>query len=82
MTLAGKKLGFLGAGNMGEALIKGLVQTGLVPAGDIAASDARPERLAEMARQYGIRAEPSNLALVRGADVVILAVKPQVMAPV
>src|SRR5512147_2213261 len=82
MTIKGKHVGFLGAGNMGEAMIKGLLQAGLVPVTAIAATDARPERLEEISRRYGIRAVASNPALVRDSDVVILAVKPQVMGAV
>ena len=54
-SLKDKAVGFLGAGNMGEAIIKGLLQTGLVPASSIAATDARADRLQQMASQYGIR---------------------------
>ena len=80
MTIKSKRVGFLGAGNMGEAMIKGLTQAGLVPAASIGATDARADRLDQMARQYGIRAFASNPALVAESDVVILAVKPQIMA--
>jgi pyrroline-5-carboxylate reductase len=82
VSIKDKKVGFLGAGNMGEAMIKGLLQAGLVPAAAIAATDARRERLDQVVRQYGIRAAASNPALVSESDVVILAVKPQVMAAV
>ena len=82
MAIAGKRIGFLGAGNMGEAMIKGLTRAGLVPAASIAATDARPDRLHQIAREYGITAASDNRALVAGADVVILAVKPQVMGAV
>jgi pyrroline-5-carboxylate reductase len=82
MSIQGKTIGFLGAGNMGEALIKGLLHTGLIPPGAILAADARPERLREVEKLYGIQTLPDNPALVKGADVVILAVKPQVIADV
>ena len=81
-SLKDKAVGFLGAGNMGEAIIKGLLQTGLVPASSIAATDARADRLQQMASQYGIRGLQSNRELVAGSDVVILAVKPQIMGAV
>ena len=67
---------------MGEAMIKGLTQAGLVPAASIGATDARADRLDQMTRQYGIRAFANNPALVAESDVIILAVKPQIMAPV
>ncbi len=82
MSIKDKKVAFLGAGNMGEAIIKGLLQTGLVPKASIAATDARADRLQQMVAQYGIRAAASNPALVADSDVVILAVKPQIMSPV
>ena len=82
MSIKDKKVGFLGSGNMGEAIIKGLLQAGLVPAASIAATDARADRLQQMARQYGIRAAASNREMVDEADVVILAVKPQIMGAV
>src|SRR5262245_16415455 len=82
MSIKGKRVGFLGAGNMGEAMIKGLLQAGLVGAPSIAATDVRPERLDQITRQYGIRAAADNQALVRESDVVILAVKPQIMGAV
>jgi pyrroline-5-carboxylate reductase len=82
MSVKGKKVGFVGAGNMGEALIKGLVTANLVPPETIAATDVRAERAEQMARQYGIRAVADNGTLVRDCDVVVLAVKPQIMAPV
>jgi pyrroline-5-carboxylate reductase len=79
MTIKGRTVGFLGAGNMGEALIKGLLAAKLVPADAIFATDVRPERLKELDRQYGIQVAPDNAELVRRADIVILAVKPQIM---
>jgi pyrroline-5-carboxylate reductase len=82
MSIKGKRVAFLGAGNMGEALIKGLTQTGLVPAASITASDPRADHLGEVAKRYGIRAVGDNVALVGGADVIILAVKPQIMGAV
>jgi pyrroline-5-carboxylate reductase len=82
VSIKDKKVGFLGSGNMGEAIIKGLLQAGLVPAASIAATDARLDRLQQMARQYGIRTAASNREMVDEADVVILAVKPQIMGAV
>src|SRR6266852_904867 len=69
----------VGAGNMGEALIKGLLAANLVPAEAIHATDVRLERLKELNRQYGIQISSDNAELIRRADIVILAVKPQIM---
>lgn len=82
MSVKGKKVGFIGSGNMGEALIKGLIEASVVPADAIYASDVRADRLKELDRLYGIQVVPDNAAVVRHADVVILAVKPQILAQV
>jgi len=79
MTIKGRSVGFVGAGNMGEALIKGLLAANLVPAEAIHATDVRLERLKELNRQYGIQISSDNAELIRHADIVILAVKPQIM---
>ena len=55
MTIKGKKIGFVGAGNMGEAMIKGLLAANLVPPDAVYATDVRVERLKEIDRQYKIR---------------------------
>jgi pyrroline-5-carboxylate reductase len=82
MSVKGKRVGFLGGGNMGEALIKGLIAASVVPADLMIASEPRSDRLAELTRRYGVRGAASNVELVREADVVVLAVKPQIMMPV
>ena len=79
MTIKGRSVGFVGAGNMGEALIKGLLAANLVPAEAIHATDVRLERVKELNRQYGIQVASDNAELIRHADIVILAVKPQIM---
>ena len=82
MSVKGKKVGFVGGGNMGEALIRGLVESNLVPGDKILLADVRADRVRQLADQYGLHAVTGNAALVSGADVVVLAVKPQIMAPV
>jgi pyrroline-5-carboxylate reductase len=79
VSLKGKRVGFVGAGNMGEALIKGLVEARVVPPEAIAVTDVRPEPLHDLERRYRIRLFPDNPELVRHSDVVVLAVKPQIM---
>jgi pyrroline-5-carboxylate reductase len=81
-ALAGKKVGFLGGGNMGEALIRGLVRAGLVAPQDLYVTDVRGERLGELARAYGVQTLSDNTELLRRVDVVLLAVKPQILGPV
>jgi pyrroline-5-carboxylate reductase len=76
-----KTIGFLGAGNMAEALIRGLLRGHCVPA-QIIASTPRTERTDELRSRYGIDAMTDNQALVDRADVVVLSVKPQIMRKV
>jgi pyrroline-5-carboxylate reductase len=82
VSVKGKTIGFVGSGAMGEALIKGIVEATLVAPDAILAFDVRAERLTELSQRYGIRPAKSNAEVVRGADVVILAVKPQIMGSV
>jgi pyrroline-5-carboxylate reductase len=74
-----KRLGFLGAGNMAAALIKGLLHGQVVPAQAIVASDVKAERLEQLRAAHGIRTTTDNHGLVRESDVIVLAVKPQVI---
>lgn len=73
-------ISFIGAGNMANALIRGLINKG-VPPSHIAASDIDDSRLAELHADCGIKTG-SSTAVTGGADVLVLAVKPQVMAAV
>ena len=82
MSVKGKRVGFIGGGNMGEALIRGLVGANLVKPGLITATDVRADRAKQLAQQFGVTAHSDNARCVRDADVVILAVKPQIMAEV
>jgi pyrroline-5-carboxylate reductase len=70
---------FIGGGNMGSALIRGLIARGLAPQ-KISVGEALPERRAALAAEFGVRATADNLEAIRGADVIVLAVKPQDMA--
>lgn len=77
--LRGRKIGFLGGGNMAEALIRGLLQGNAVSAAQIRASDVKGERLAFLRERYSIEATDDNEALCRWADVLVIAVKPQIV---
>jgi pyrroline-5-carboxylate reductase len=78
--LANVNLGFIGAGHMGAAIIRGLVSRGGVPPENLIFYDPDPDRQAQMAK-LGVEAALDN-AEVMHAQVVLLAVKPQAMAPV
>lgn len=73
------KLGFVGTGNMGRALIEGLV--GQFPLGQITAADIRPEALEGLAA-LGVHTSTDSADAVRGQDLVVLVLKPQVAASV
>lgn len=73
------RFAFLGAGNMAEAIINGLIRAG-AKADRITATVRRPERIAELEKKPGIRATTDNVAAARDADVVVLSVKPQAMS--
>jgi pyrroline-5-carboxylate reductase len=72
----GTKLGFIGAGNMGEALLKGLLKT--QSPSQILVSARRPERIAELEKTYGVKGG-SNAEVARESDVLLLCVKPQIL---
>jgi pyrroline-5-carboxylate reductase len=80
--LADKNIGFLGAGNMGEALIAGLVKACIIEPHRVLASRRSEVALAYLKDTYGIRTTTDNRELVRQSDVVVLSVKPQVMQTV
>src|ERR1039457_4611507 len=71
-----KKIGFIGGGNMAEALIRGLLSGG-VPAAELLVSEPIAERRAFLVERYGINAVGDNRAVAIGSDVIILSVKPQ-----
>lgn len=76
------KIAFIGSGAMGEAMIKGLLDQGLVRPEQIVASDPVEGRRQAMARDYGVRTTADNLEAVDGAGVVVLSIKPQVLGKV
>ncbi len=80
--LSDKTVGVLGAGNMGEALIAGLVKACILEPRQILASRRSEVALAYLTDTYNIRTTRDNTALVAESDIVVLAVKPQMMATV
>ncbi len=80
------KIGFIGGGNMAEAMIKGIVQGSelRVRSGirDILVSEPRDERRNYLEQSYGIKTTESNKEVVSSCDIIILAVKPQNMGTV
>jgi pyrroline-5-carboxylate reductase len=77
VMLKGKKIGFIGGGNMAEALIKGLLAGG-VPARDIAVAEPAAERRGFLQERYSVAVGNENSAIAAACDLIILSVKPQV----
>ena len=77
--LKNKQVGILGTGNMGEALIRGLLHGHLCRPDQIFCSDVRPERLKVIREKYGVKTTSHNVEVVKQSDIVILSVKPQIM---
>ncbi|MEF3254453.1 MAG: pyrroline-5-carboxylate reductase, partial [Deferribacterales bacterium] len=81
--LKSKKIGFIGSGNMATALIKGILKAELLEAENIYASDVDMEKLEALNNEYGINIIfKNNKKLVDDVDIIILAVKPQIMGKV
>ena len=80
-TMKEQTIAFIGAGNMAAALIKGLIQDGHPPA-NIVAADPDQAKLDIIAAQSQVEVNTDNNAAVAASDVVVLAVKPQIIAAV
>lgn len=74
--------GFIGAGNMAAALIKGLLAKQVCTPGEIIAGDVAPERRTLLASEYGIAVTESNVEVAHGAKCLVLAIKPQTLPAV
>jgi len=72
----GKKLGVIGAGNMGSALIRGWLRAGLADPAQIFIADAVPEKVHGLQEEFGLQVADNRQVAVQ-ADIVLLAVKPQ-----
>ena len=80
--LTEKKIGFIGSGNMGEALISGLVLSGATDPEHIICSDIREEPLQVMRQKYGISTTTSNTEVAEKSEIIVYATKPQILATV
>jgi len=75
----GKKIAFLGGGNMAEALVKGLLAAGTARAAEIVCAEPVAERREVLRQRHGVAVTASNAEAVAAAEVVLLSVKPQVV---
>lgn len=75
-------IAFIGAGNMGEALIRGVIRAAIYSPSRIIAADPRPERRSEIAEKLGVAVTADNKEAIAAAHTVILSVKPQQLSEV
>ncbi len=72
-----KKLALVGAGKLGEGLLAGVLRSGFVPAGRVEATVAHGPRAEALSKKYGVKVGTDNRRAVKGADLIIVALKPQ-----
>lgn len=80
--LSGKKICVIGTGNMGMALIEGLISTKAANPEDIVCTDIRQDKLDSIKQEHGVNVSNDNLQSVQDSDIIIYAIKPQIMAAV
>lgn len=76
----GKTVGFIGGGNMGGAMIGGLLKDATLTADQVIVSDISSERLGELQTTFGVLVTQDNREVVASSDVLVLAIKPQVFS--
>lgn len=72
------KLGFIGCGNMARAILGGVLESGLCAPGDVRVADASAQAVENFTRDFGVGAAGGNRDLAGWAQVLVLAIKPQV----
>lgn len=82
MELKSKKLVFIGAGNMAEALVRGILKADLVEKKNLLVTDVNLERLEFFNKALGVKGISENKEAVLVSDIIVLSIKPQVMANV
>ncbi|MCG8689515.1 MAG: pyrroline-5-carboxylate reductase [Desulfobacterales bacterium] len=80
--LQDKKIGFIGSGNMGEALVSGLVLSKAAKPGNIICSDIDIDILEEVREKYGINITTNNIEVCEQSDIIVYATKPQILGAV
>ena len=74
-----RQVAILGAGRLGESLLRGILSSDWRAAADVTVTSRRPERLADLQERFGVAGTSDNAAAISGAGLVILSVKPQDM---
>lgn len=77
-----QKIGFIGGGNMGGAMMSGIVKTGVCKPEQVMVFDVYAPTLEKLQRELGIRTTDSIEQLIEASDIIVLAVKPQVLPSV
>lgn len=77
-----RKIGFIGAGNIGSAMVGSIIKSGFASASSIYAADTGREKLEQLQKATGINICKDNIELVDMTDVVVMAVKPQIIKSV
>ncbi|EJQ14050.1 pyrroline-5-carboxylate reductase [Bacillus cereus] len=77
-----KQIGFIGCGNMGMAMIGGMINENIVPSEKIIGSDLNVTNLKNASEKYGITITSDNNAVAKNADIIILSIKPDLYLPV
>lgn len=80
--LRNKKISLIGTGNMGEALLSGLISSGSSDPKNIICTDIREDRLKSIQEKYGVHTTSNNIKAVEASEIIIYAVKPQIIASV
>jgi pyrroline-5-carboxylate reductase len=75
-------IGFIGAGNMAEAMIRGILAAKLLPAEKLFVLDVRADRTEALRERFGVSVSPAISDLVRGCETIVFAVKPQTVPEV
>ncbi len=76
------KIAFIGAGVMAEAIISGIISNGSAKPEDITASDISETRLNDLRAKYGLHTTSNNQEAVKGKEIVVLSVKPQIFSQI
>ena len=82
VMLKDKNIGFIGSGNMGVALLSGMIEHHVAEPDRVWCSDIRRQRLEEIDARYGVHTSDNNDEVLDNADIIIFAVKPQILADV
>lgn len=72
------KIGFIGIGNMGSALLKGILRSGFLKADDIIVYDSSIEKMNNINKEFEVKIAQSNIDLVQMTNIVVLAIKPNI----